>query len=177
MASSLWLELGYWIVMRPILNAISLGPDPTAALSVTTATTLLPCWSRNNCFAVTLAFVVVSCCTTVPFCQLKGYLDPFDCDKVTELWSDLAQGVNGDGFACMFYALASSCSEKTPQWFMKYRAAWHRHMWSDRYTKAWTLGLTSCFTADIETWMEHSKLWWARTALYGQKHPQNSSQG
>ncbi len=36
---------------------------------------VLPRCSRNNCFAVTLAVVEVSCCTSVPFCQLKGYLD------------------------------------------------------------------------------------------------------
>lgn len=66
--------------MRPILNATSLGLDLTAAVSFILE---LPRCSSNNCFGGTLALVVVvvSCCTGVPFCQLKGYLDLLTATK------------------------------------------------------------------------------------------------
>lgn len=63
----------------PILSATSLVPDLADSSPVS--------------YAVTLA-VPVSCCPSVPFGQLKGYLDLLTCDKAAELGSDLVRAVN-----------------------------------------------------------------------------------
>lgn len=52
-----------------------------------------PHCSRNNCFAVMLAMALVSCCTSEPFCQLKGYLDLLTVTK----WLNRGQTLHSDG--------------------------------------------------------------------------------
>lgn len=131
--------------MRPILNATSLGLDLTAALSVTLE---LPRCSSNNCFAVMLALVVVvSCCTGVPFCQLKGYLDLLTATKRLKR----GQTLHREWVAFWMHILKtcklrqkelcdSPSTEQSVKGFLQ----------SEGYTKAWILGLTVCFTTDLE---------------------------
>ncbi len=109
-----------------------------------------PRCSRNNCFAITLAMPVVSCCNSVPFCQLKGYLDLLTVTKRLDRGQTVHGGVNRvlDAHFTHWPARAERAL-----WFIKDRAVCHRHLLSDGYTKAWILGSATCFTAELEDWM------------------------
>lgn len=72
---------------------------------------------------------------------------PVDCNKATEAGSDLAQGVSSV-LDAHFKNLQASAERAL--WFTKYRAICQRFLQSEGYTKAWILGLTVCFTTDLE---------------------------
>lgn len=108
----------------------------------------LPGCSRNNCFEVTLAVSVVSCCTSVPFCQLKGYLDLLTVTKGLNRGQTFCTSSEWS-FWDAHFTRGPALAERA-QWFIKDRAVCHRHLLSDGHTKAWILGFTACYTADLE---------------------------
>lgn len=90
--------------------------------------------------------VVLRQCTILSAQRLSG---PVDCDKGTQSGvRPFALAVNGV-FWDAHFTHEPALAERA-QWFIKDRAVCHRHLLSDGHTKAWILGLTACFTADLE---------------------------
>lgn len=96
--------------------------------------TLPPRCSRNNCFTVMLAVAVVSCCSGVPLCRLKGYLDLLTVTKLLNRGSDLGQGVN-KVLDCTFYALASPGRKNAV--IHQRRGNCHRHWLPHKGLNSW----------------------------------------
>lgn len=133
----------------------------------------LPGCSRNNCFEVTLAVAVVSCCASVPFCQLKGYLDLLTVTKGLNRGQTFCTSSEWSFLGCTFYTRASagrksSVIHQGQSSLSQTFAVWRAHK-----------GLNSRLDCLLHSWLGglecSSELWWARTGLHCQTHPYNSS--